>query len=75
MVINGVDGERTWRLKVRTLSQRAPVPLGKGPHIDVDWVVVCNRLRTESPVNRLSHDTRLKAYPRSSIMMLRSMLL
>ena len=49
VVIDSVDGERTWRLKVRSLSKRAPVPLGKDPNIDADWVVVCNRLRTDGP--------------------------
>jgi hypothetical protein len=34
---------------VRSLSKRAPVPLGKDPNIDADWVVVCNRLGTDSP--------------------------
>jgi hypothetical protein len=49
VVIDSVDAERTWRLKVRSLSKRDPVPLGKDPHIDADWVVVCNRLGTDSP--------------------------
>ena len=49
IVIDSMDGERTWRLKVRSLSKRAPIPLGKDPNIDADWVVVCNRLVTESP--------------------------
>jgi hypothetical protein len=26
-----------------SLSIRDPVPLGKYPHIDADWVVVCTR--------------------------------
>ena len=49
VVIDSVDGERTWRLKVRSLSKRAPVPLGQDPNIDADWVVVCNRLGTDDP--------------------------
>jgi hypothetical protein len=49
LVIDSVDGERTWRLKVRSLSKRDPVPLGKDPNIDADWVVVCNRLGTDGP--------------------------
>jgi hypothetical protein len=49
VVIDSVDGARTWRLKVRSLSKRAPVPLGKDPNIDADWVVVCNGLRTDNP--------------------------
>ncbi len=49
VVIDSEDEERTWRLKVRSLSKRDPVPLGKDPHIDADWLVVCNRLRTDSP--------------------------
>ena len=43
-----LDAERTWRLKVRSLSKRDPVPLGKDPHIDADWVVVCTGVRTDS---------------------------
>jgi hypothetical protein len=31
------------------LSKRDPVPLGKDPHIDADWVVVCTGVRTNSP--------------------------
>jgi len=31
VVIDSEDAERTWRLKVRSLSKRAPVPLGKDP--------------------------------------------
>ncbi len=49
VVIDSMDGERTWKLKVRSLSKRDPVPLGKGPNIDAHWVVVCNRLGTDSP--------------------------
>jgi len=49
VVIDSEDGERTWRLKVRSLSKRDPVPLGKDPHIDADWVVVCTLVRTNSP--------------------------
>jgi hypothetical protein len=49
VVIDSEDGERTWRVKVRSLSKRAPVPLGKDPRIDADWVVVCTRARTDSP--------------------------
>jgi hypothetical protein len=41
--------ERMWKLKVRSLSKRDPVPLGKDPDIDADWVVVCIRVRTDSP--------------------------
>lgn len=36
-------------MKVRSLSKRDPVPLGKNPEIDADWVVVCTRVREESP--------------------------
>ncbi|PLS85538.1 MAG: hypothetical protein CYG60_12020 [Actinobacteria bacterium] len=39
--INGKGAERTLRLKVRSLSKRAPVPLGTDSRIDADWVVVC----------------------------------
>ena len=49
VVIDSVDGGWTWRLKVRSLSKRDPVPLGENPHIDADWVIVCNRLGTDSP--------------------------
>ncbi len=49
VVIEGEDAERTWRLKVRNLSKRDPVPLGKDPRIDADWVVVCIGVRTDSP--------------------------
>jgi hypothetical protein len=49
VVIESEDVERTWRLKVRSLSKRDPVPLGKDPNIDADWVVVCIRVRTDSP--------------------------
>src|ERR671915_2209644 len=49
VVIDSEVAERTWRLKVRSLSKRDPVPLGRDPHIDADWVVVCTRVRTDSP--------------------------
>jgi hypothetical protein len=49
VVIDSEDGERTLRVKVRSFSKRAPVPLGKDPAIDADWVVVCTRVRTDSP--------------------------
>jgi hypothetical protein len=49
VVIDSEDEERTWRLKVRSLSKRDPVPLGKNPNIDADWVVVCTRVREDSP--------------------------
>ena len=49
VVIESEDSEHTWRLKVRSLSKRDPVPLGKDPHIDADWVVVCTGVRTNSP--------------------------
>jgi hypothetical protein len=49
VVIDRKDAERTWRLKVRSLSKRDPVPLGKDPDIDADWVIVCTRVRTDSP--------------------------
>jgi hypothetical protein len=49
VVIDSEDEKRTCRLKVRSLSKRAPVPLGKDPHIDADWVVVCTRVRADSP--------------------------
>ncbi len=48
VVIDSEDAERTWRLKVRSLSKRNPVPLGKDPNIDADWVVVCIGVRTDS---------------------------
>lgn len=49
VVIEGQDAGRTWRLKVRSLSKRDPVPLGKDSFIDADWVVVCTRVSTDSP--------------------------
>ncbi len=49
VVIDSEDEERTWRLKVRSLSKRDPVPLGADPRIDADWVIVCARVRTDSP--------------------------
>ena len=49
VVIDREDAERTWRLKVRSLSKRDPVPLGKDPNIDADWVIVCTRVREENP--------------------------
>ena len=49
VVIEGQDSERTWRLKVRSLSKREPVPLGKDPNIDADWVVVCTGVREDGP--------------------------
>ena len=49
VVIDSEDAERTWRLKVRSLSKRDLVPLGKDPDIDADWLVVCTRVRTDSP--------------------------
>lgn len=49
VVIESDDGERTWRLKVRSLSKRDPVPLGENAHIDADWVVVCIRVREDNP--------------------------
>jgi hypothetical protein len=49
VLIESQDAERSWRLKVRSLSKRDPVPLGKDPLIDADWVVVCIRVRTDSP--------------------------
>ena len=49
VVIDSEDAERTWRLNVRSLSKRDPVPLGKDPNIDADWVVVCTRVREDSP--------------------------
>ena len=45
IVIDSKDVKRTRRLKVRSLSKRDPVPLGKDPNIDADWVVVCIRVR------------------------------
>jgi hypothetical protein len=29
-----------WTLQVKSFSKRDPIPLGKDPHIDADWVVV-----------------------------------
>ena len=49
VVIDSEDAERTWRLKVRSLSKRDPVPLGKDPNINADWVIVCTRVPTDSP--------------------------
>jgi hypothetical protein len=49
VVIESVDGVRTLRLKVRPLSKRDPVPLGKDPNVDAHWVIVCNGLGTDSP--------------------------
>jgi len=49
VVIEDQDSQRTWRLKVRSLSKRDPVPLGKDPNIDADWVVVCTGVRGDSP--------------------------
>jgi hypothetical protein len=47
--IESQDPARKGRLKVRSLSKRDPVPLGNDPHIEADWVVVCIRVRTDSP--------------------------
>jgi hypothetical protein len=49
VVIESADAERTWRLKVRSLSKRDPVPLGKNPQINADWVIACIRVRTDNP--------------------------
>jgi hypothetical protein len=49
VVIESGDAERTWRLKVRSFSRRYPVPLGKDPNIDADWVIVCTMVREENP--------------------------
>lgn len=49
VVIDGEGREETWRLKVRSLSRRDPVPLGENPDIDADWVVVCTGVREDSP--------------------------
>ena len=49
MVIESQESERMCRLKVRSLSKRDPVPLGKNPTIDADWVVVCTGVRGDSP--------------------------
>jgi hypothetical protein len=35
---------------VRSLSKRDPVPLAKDPNIDADWVIVCTRVREDSPI-------------------------
>jgi hypothetical protein len=48
VVVDSEDDECTWRLKVRSLSKRDPVSLGKDPRIDADWVVVCIGV-TDSP--------------------------
>jgi hypothetical protein len=50
VLIESQDSERTRRLKVRSLSKRDPVPLGRDPLIDADWVIVCTRVRTDSPM-------------------------
>jgi hypothetical protein len=49
VVIDSEDEMHTCSLKVRSLSKRDPIPLGKDPHIDADWVVVCTRARTDIP--------------------------
>ena len=49
VVIDSTNEKRTRRLKVRSLSKRDPVPLGKYPNIDADWVVVCIGVRTDGP--------------------------
>jgi len=49
VVIESQNTERTWRLKVRSLSKRDPAPLGKDPNIDADWVIVCIKVRTDEP--------------------------
>ena len=49
VVIDGEGREETWRLKVRSLSRRDPVPLGENPDIHADWVVVCTGVRGDSP--------------------------
>jgi hypothetical protein len=49
VVIDSKDEKRTRRLKVRSLSKRDPVPLGKDPNIDADWVVVCVGVREDRP--------------------------
>jgi hypothetical protein len=51
VVIASEDENRSWRLKVRSLSKRDPVPLGKDPNIDADWVVVCTRVREDTPTS------------------------
>ena len=43
VLVESYDAERVWGLKVRSLSKRNPVPLGKDPFIDADWVVVCTK--------------------------------
>ena len=49
VVIESEDTERTWSLKVRSLSKRDPVPLGKDPVIDADWLIVCTKVREDNP--------------------------
>lgn len=49
VVIDSEDGVCTLRLKVRPLSKRDPVPLGKDPNVHAHWVIVCNGLGTDSP--------------------------
>jgi hypothetical protein len=51
IVIGSENEKRTWTLKVRSLSKRDPVPLGKDPNIDADWVVVCTRVREDTPTS------------------------
>ncbi len=49
VAIHSEAAARMWRLKVRSLSKRDPVPLGVSPEIDADWVVVCTGVREDSP--------------------------
>jgi hypothetical protein len=49
VVIDSEDEKYTRRLKVWSLNKRNPVPLGKDPRIDADWVVVCIGVGADSP--------------------------
>ncbi len=49
VVIDSEGTERKWRLKVRSLSRRDPVPLGQNADIDADWVIVCTGVCEDSP--------------------------
>jgi hypothetical protein len=58
-VVASEVAKRTWTLQVKSFSKRDPVPLGKDPHIVADWVIVCIRVRTDSPRCFVIHRTKL----------------
>jgi len=50
ILVYSQDAKRTHAIQVKTLSQRAPVPLGT--HLNNlfgDWFVICRNVATESP--------------------------